>query len=151
MCSSDLVVVAIVGTIGTRRGAALRPLPSLGRIDLDPRMTIMPIVAIALLAAGRLGVPVADTLAGAGANLLVVARWVFFLQGVAVFAGLYDRAGFSRGTRAIGYTLLGITEALVPLVSLTGLIDVWLNIRRLPRDGAEPGTGSPFGAEDEDH
>ncbi|MBF4509371.1 MAG: DUF2232 domain-containing protein [Aeromicrobium sp.] len=145
-----VLVVATVGTIGVRRGADLRPLPPLGQVDLDPRMTILPIVAIALLAAGRMGVPMADTLVGAGANLLVVARWVFFLQGVAAFAGLYDRAGFSRGTRAIGYTLLGVTEALVPLVSLTGLVDVWLNIRRLPRDGAETDAGPSSGTEGEE-
>lgn len=130
------LAVAIVGRAGVRRGVAVRPLPPLARIDLDVRATVLPIVAIALLAAGRLDLTIAPTLNAVGLNALIVARWVFFLQGVAVFAGLYERAGFPRLTRSLGYALLGVTEALVPLVSLTGLVDVWLNMRRLPRDGA---------------
>jgi hypothetical protein len=126
----------IVGRVGMRRGVAVRPLPRLGAIDLDPRLAIVPIAAIALIAAGRLPVSVAAALDVAGTNLLIVARWMFFVQGLAVFAGLYERARFGRVTRALGYGMLGITEALLPLVSLTGLVDVWLNVRRLPRDGA---------------
>ena len=130
-----ILSVALVGRAGAMRGAAVRPLPPLAKLDLDPWLTVMPIAAIALLAASRLPVAQAGTAGTVGLNVLIVARWVFFLQGVAVFAGLYERAGFPRFTRAAGYALLGVTEALVPLVSLTGLADVWLNMRRLPRDG----------------
>jgi hypothetical protein len=133
-----VVVAVIVGRAGVRRGAVVRPLPPLARVDLDPRMAIVPIVAIALLAAGRIPASFAPALDAVGVNVLIVARWVFFLQGVAVFAELYERAGFSRMTRVAGYVLLGVTEALLPLVSLTGLADIWLNMRRLPRDGASP-------------
>jgi uncharacterized protein YybS (DUF2232 family) len=62
-------------------------------------------------------------------------RWVLFAQGVAVFAGLYERVKVSKAGRAFGYATLAITEAFLPLVSLTGLVDVWLNFRKLPRDG----------------
>lgn len=135
-----VLAVAILGRAGTRRGVDVRTLPPLARLDLDVRVTVLPIVAIALLAASRLELAIGPTLEVLGLNALIVARWVFFLQGVAVFAGLYERAGFPRLTRSLGYMLLGVTEALVPLVSLTGLVDVWLNMRRLPRDGAAAGT-----------
>jgi hypothetical protein len=59
---------------------------------------------------------------------------VFFLQGVAVFAALYERAKIGRPARSLGYVVLGVTEMLLPLVSLTGFADVWLNLRRLPRE-----------------
>jgi hypothetical protein len=135
-----LLIAVLVGRAGVRNHAAVRTLPPLARLDLDPRMAILPIAAIAFLASGRLPLASAEAIGVAGANLLVVARWLFFLQGVAVFAGLYERAGFSRTTRAAGYVLLGVTEALLPLVSLTGLADIWLNMRRLPRDGVVPET-----------
>ncbi len=131
-----MLTVAGVGVIGARFGVALRRIPPLVTLDLDVRMVVLPIVAIALLAAGRLPLEVAPTLGIVGSNLLVIARWVFFLQGVAVFAGLYERARFARPVRAMGYVLLGVTEAFAPAVSLTGLADMWLNIRRLPRDAS---------------
>jgi hypothetical protein len=136
---ASLASVVAIGAMARRAGVAVRQYPALHAIDLDPRAALLPIGAIVLLAVSRLQVGWASTAEAAGVNLLIVARWVFFLQGVAVFAGLYQRAGVSRPVRLLGFALLGVTEALLPLVSLTGLADVWLNIRRLPRDGAGPG------------
>ena len=136
---ASLASVAAIGAMARRAGVAVRQYPALPAVDLDPRAALLPITAIVLLAASRLQVGWAGTAETVGVNLLVVARWVFFLQGVAVFAGLYQRAGVSRPVRLLGFALLGVTEALLPLVSLTGLADVWLNIRRLPRDGAGRG------------
>lgn len=135
-----MLVVAVAGMMGVRSGVKLRRVTPLGQLDLDPRAALLPIAAIALIAAGRLPVRIAPHLDVAGSNLLVIARWVFFMQGVAVFAGLYERAKLARPLRLFGYTLLGITEAFVPAVSLAGLADVWLNVRRLPRN---PGDGVP--------
>lgn len=134
-----MLVIVGVGVVGTRFGIVLRRVPALATLDLDARTVVLPIVAIALLAAGRLPVAIAPTLDVMGKNLLVVARWVFFLQGIAAFAGLYERRKIARPIRALGFMLLGVTEAFVPLVSLTGLADIWLNLRRLPRDAATSG------------
>jgi hypothetical protein len=134
-----VLVVFAVGAMGARLGVALRRVPPLAVFDLDVRMAILPIVAIALLAAGRLPVDIAPSLEIVGSNLLMVARLVFFLQGVAVFAGLYERAKFSRPARMAGFVLLGVTEAFAPAVSLTGLADMWLNLRRLPREASASG------------
>ncbi|MBN1193190.1 MAG: DUF2232 domain-containing protein [Coriobacteriia bacterium] len=141
---TSMLVVAGVGVAGARFGISLRKMPALPFLDLDPRMVVLPIAAIALIAAGRLPVEAAPSLEIVGKNLLVVARWVFFLQGIAVFAGLYERAKLARPVRAIGFVILGVTEAFVPAVSITGLADIWLNLRRLQRDAAAPG---PPGAE----
>ena len=132
-----MLVVVGVGLVGTRFGVVLRRIPALATLDLDPRTVILPIVAIALLAAGRLPLDGAETVGIVGKNLLVIARWVFFLQGVAVFAGLYAKAKVARPMRTIGFVLLGVTEAFAPAVSITGFADIWLNLRRLPRDGAK--------------
>ena len=134
-----IFTVAGAGVAASRLGVETRRLPPLAAIDLDPRMVLLPIVAIALLAAGRLSIEIAPTLEVIGSNLLIIARWMFFLQGVAMFAGLYERAKLGRAARSVGYVVLGITEAILPLVSLTGLADIWLNLRRLPRDGKPVG------------
>lgn len=130
-----ILTIAGAGVAAARLGVDTQRLPPLAAIDLDPRMVVLPIVAIALLAASRLPLEISSTLDVVGTNLLMVARWMFFLQGLAMFAGLYERAKFGRTARSLGYVLLGVTEALIPLVSLTGLADIWLNLRRLPRDG----------------
>lgn len=148
-CFTAVFVVAGVGLAGAWVGVSLRRLPALVILDLDPRAAVLPILAIALLAAGRLPVGAAPTLELVGKNLLVVARWVFFFQGLAVFAGLYQRAKFARPLRALGFVLAGVTEALFPGVSLLGLADIWLNLRRLPRD-TSASAGLPGAASGED-
>lgn len=132
-----LFVMVGVGAMGARFGVKTRGVPPLMVLDLDIRTVVLPISAIALLAAGKLPVQSASTLEIVGTNLLLVARLVFFLQGIAVFAGLYERAKFARPVRMLGFVVLGVTEMFVPAVSLTGLADMWLNLRRLPRDGVE--------------
>lgn len=134
-------VFAVAGAarMASRLGVRVNRLPRLAAVDLDPRAAILPIAAFAVLAAARLPLEARGTLEVVGSNLLAVARWVFFVQGLALFAGLYERAGFGRGMRVLGFVLLAVTEALVPLVSIIGLADVWLNLRRLPRDGSPTG------------
>ncbi|MRS11856.1 MAG: DUF2232 domain-containing protein [Actinobacteria bacterium] len=134
---TSMLVVGGVGVAGARAGIEIKRIPPLSSLDLDARVVILPIVAVALLAAGKLPTDAASSLDIVGKNLLVVARWVFFLQGVAVFAGLYERAKFPRPVRAMGFVLLGVTEVFAPAVSLTGLADIWLNLRRLPRDSSK--------------
>lgn len=132
-----MLAVLGVGLAGARQGRSLNRIPALPTLDLDPKTVLLPIGAVALLAVGRWSG--STTVENVGANVLVVARWVFFLQGISVFAGLYQKAKVTRPIRIAGFVFLGITEAFAPLVSLTGLADVWLNIRRLPREGSMPG------------
>jgi len=132
--ASLFAVVTVAGS-----ASRVRRFPALADVDLDPKMVLLAIAAVGALAAGRLVAGTAPVVEQAGMNLLVVARMVFLLQGVAVFAGLYRKAGVSRPIRFLGFAILGVTEMLFPAVSLTGLADIWLNLRRLPRDGAAPG------------
>lgn len=133
-----LFVVIGVGWASARQGVLLNRMPALAELDLDPRAALVPILAIALLALGKMqGDGARLTLIGE--NVLVIASTMFFLQGLAVFAGLYRKAKVPRMLRAFGFLLLFITESIAPVVSLTGLADVWLNIRRLPRKGQEQG------------
>lgn len=137
--AASLFAVVTVAGSASRFDPRVRRFPALADVDLDPKMVLLAIAAVGALAAGRLVAGTAPVVEQAGMNLLVVARMVFLLQGVAVFAGLYRKAGVSRPIRFLGFAILGVTEMLFPAVSLTGLADIWLNLRRLPRDGAAPG------------
>lgn len=131
-------VVVAIGMMAKRMGVSLGPVQQLAGFDLDPRAVLAPILALALLAAERLAIDGAPALGVIGLNVLSVARWVFFLQGMAVFAALFGRLKTGRPARIFGYVLLGIAESQLWLGSVLGLADIWLNLRRLPRDGARP-------------
>ncbi|MHB8741402.1 MAG: DUF2232 domain-containing protein, partial [Coriobacteriia bacterium] len=87
-----LFVVIVAGVTGSRLDPSVRPFPALADVDLDPRVALLAIVTVALLAVGRLTASSVPLIEQLGMNLLVVARMVFLLQGLAVFAGLYRRA-----------------------------------------------------------
>lgn len=128
-------VGAVVATM-RRAGVEVPTVPPLAEFDLDPRVVWALIGALVLIAADKFSGGWHDgILAAVGENVLLTMRWVLFAQGIAVFAGLYERSRMSRAGRAFGYAALAITEAVLPLVSLTGLVDIWLNLRKLPRDG----------------
>jgi len=134
-----LMSMAAATVAAARVGNRVERVVPIARFDLDVRFVALPVVALVLLAASRLPLEASETVAVVATNVVAIARWVFFVQGIAVFAALYERVGLGRGVRMLGYLLLGITEVLLPLVSLTGLADIWLNVRKLPRDGRPAG------------
>ena len=54
---------------------------------------------------------------------------------------LYRKAKVGRLGRAVGFTLLTVSEVVIPSVSVVGLLDLFVNLRKLPRSGS-PGTGA---------
>ncbi|KAF0209472.1 MAG: DUF2232 domain-containing protein [Actinomycetota bacterium] len=147
---TSLFAVSAVAAVAKTSGAMVNGPPTLPELDMSPHVVWVLIAGVGLVALDKfIGGWNGGILGIAGENALSVIRWVLFVQGVAVFSGLYRRAGFSRLSRSLGYVLLGITEILLPLVSLTGLVDLFVNVRKLPRDGvvgptiaAESGSGS---------
>lgn len=148
---SALVGLAAVGTVVwvlRRLGSGVNVLPPLEKLDLSWHW-VWPVAAGlgALASAKFLGGPT-SLVSTVGENLMIVARWVLFAQGVAVFAGLYRKAGIGRVGRTLGYLVLVFTELVTPpalpvgLVSLTGLVDLFANIRKLPRGGSAQPTDS---------
>lgn len=133
------MAVAGVGRVANRTGVTVHVLPPLAAVDLSPWLTLLPIVGLAAYAGSMLSTSFASTLEVVGINVLMVSWCVFFFQGLAVFAGLFDRVRLGRSGRLIGYAVVCVTELFLPIVSLIGLGDIWLNLRRLPREGAASG------------
>jgi uncharacterized protein YybS (DUF2232 family) len=70
-----------------------------------------------------------------GMNLLMVVAVLYFCQGVAVVATWFHRLGLPRLLRMIGYPLLFLNPFFFLIITL-GLMDLWLDFRRLhqPKD-----------------
>jgi uncharacterized protein YybS (DUF2232 family) len=68
-------------------------------------------------------------------NLLLVLALLYFCQGVAVVAAWFNRLSLPRFMRLIGYPLLFLNPFFFLIITL-GLMDLWLDFRRLhrPRD-----------------
>jgi uncharacterized protein YybS (DUF2232 family) len=73
-----------------------------------------------------------------GDNVLRIVRSLLFIQGVAVFAALYRKMKAGRVTKVIGFVLLALTELFVPSVSVVGAVDLFANLRKIPRAGTQP-------------
>ena len=67
-----------------------------------------------------------------GMNLLMVVAVLYFCQGVAVVATWFHRLGLPRLLRMIGYPLLFLNPFFFLIITL-GLMDLWLDFRRLHR------------------
>ena len=63
-------------------------------------------------------------------NLLVVLSLLYFCQGVAVIATWFQRYRLPRPLRGIGYILMFLHPLFV-VVIIIGLVDIWLDFRRL--------------------
>jgi len=67
-----------------------------------------------------------------GLNLLLVLAVIYFAQGVAVVANWFHRLGLPRALRIIGYPLMFLNPVFFVIITL-GLMDLWLDFRRLHR------------------
>jgi hypothetical protein len=103
------------------------------------------VVGLLLLAASYVSTAESSILGVVGLNLVLCARTLFFLQGFSVAAGVLDRAGVGLGGRILALAVLAALDALTLVLSFTGLLDFWVNFRRLPREGAAPTVAEPDG------
>jgi hypothetical protein len=131
-----LVIVAIAWA--ARRAGREVNVPALSQLDLSPHVLWAFVVGLLLLAASYGAFPASKTFAVVGLNLVLCARTLFVLQGLSVSAGLLDRTGVGLGGRILALAALAALDALTLVVSFIGLLDFWVNFRRLPRDGTTP-------------
>ncbi len=78
-------------------------------------------------------------------NVLAVCVMPFFFQGMAITSSTMDRFQLSPGMRMIAYALLiGLLEVVmfIPAVAVVGIMDIWLDFRRLKKPSPEKKNGS---------
>lgn len=133
---SLVVAAAVFAAISwaARRSGREVGIPALAEFDLSVHALWVPLAGLAALVAAGFA-DETQWLLGLGANLVMVSRALFLLQGLAVTSYGLRRAAVRPVPRAMTYVMLLGLDAMFFLVSIVGLIDVWANLRRLPRDG----------------
>jgi hypothetical protein len=134
---SAIAIIVAVAWAAKRSDRILR-VPSLATLDLSPHVLWPFIAGMLALAASHGPFAFASPLLATGLNLVICTSAVFALQGVGVVAGMLDRLNVGRPMRIWAWIALVISDMFVPVASLVGLLDFWVNFRRLPRDGATP-------------
>lgn len=86
----------------------------------------------ALLGAGFLLLVPVSEVRFVGLNLLLVLALLYFAQGLAVVATWFQRLGLPKALRIIGYPLMFLNPVFFVIITL-GLMDLWLDFRRLHR------------------
>jgi hypothetical protein len=128
-----VIGVPLVARAGRSLGLPVKGYGPLADVDLSFHLIWPAILGLGLTALGTFWHQVPTLVSTIGANVLMIVRPVLFLQGAAVFAALYRRMGAGRVLRTFGIALLVITEALVPAVSVLGGVDLFANLRKVPR------------------
>lgn len=132
-----LLSVPVVSRAGRAFGAEVSRYPALPDTDLSFHLVWPTIAGLALLAAGLTWGGATGLLYQIGYNLLMIVRPALFLQGLAVFGALYRRLNAGTVWRVTGYVLLAITELAIPSLSVLGAVDLFTNIRKVPRGKAQ--------------
>jgi hypothetical protein len=125
--------VSLTARAGRMLGQQVNRYGVLADIDVSFHVVWPTIAGLALAAAGIMVTAMPSLVAVVGMNVLIAVRPLLFLQGLAVFSALYRRVGAGRVARSIGFVLLALTELLVPSVSILGLVDLFMNLRKLRR------------------
>ncbi len=132
-----------------RAGADVRRAARIDMLDLSPHVLWILVVGVGAAAAGRVWGGPEDVFTSASLNLLLVAKIALFVQGFAVVAAMLRAANVGR-VGLIGAAILAfLIDGPTWIVSIAGLLDFWINFRKLGRDGTEgpraaesPGAGS---------
>lgn len=134
--------IVAISWAAKRSGRELN-VPRLAGVDLTPHILWPFVAGVLMLAFANLSTPYAAALRVVGLNLVLSVRALFALQGLGVGAGVLDRTRVGLGGRILALAALAVLDAFTLVVSFVGLLDFWVNFRRLPRDGVDPTTPAP--------
>ena len=137
---ADAAFDALVAGIGSYlmhvRSAGVVKRPSLARFDAPLWSVGVLSICIVCLAASFTGFPEAGLLRTASATVLLSVRIIFACQGFGVMNALMSRKRLGCATRTVCIFVIFWIEMVFFLMSIIGLVDVWANFRKLPRDGS---------------
>lgn len=129
------------GISPVRPGSRLSPADARGHIP-QPSSFDAPLWAVGLLALAVLGIavstlsfPYVGIVRTASWTLLLSVRYIFTIQGLAVVLALLVRWRTGCFLRVV-VIMIAISLETMFVLSIIGLVDVWANFRKLPRDGA---------------
>lgn len=132
-----ILAVAVIAAIAwsARRADVAVAVPPFDRVDLPPFVVVGAVVG--LLAAGFARFASAGSAwATIGSNFITCTGFLLLIQGLAVYSSLFKRIKMRAPGRVAAYVVLLVLDTVTKIVTLTGLADMWLNFRKLPRQGS---------------
>jgi uncharacterized protein YybS (DUF2232 family) len=136
---TGLLGTAAAAAAGRRSNVAVNRLPDVTTLEISTYALIPVIAGLAALAFQAFAQgTMAMVLGIIGGNLLVVGVPLLTIQGLGILLFWLKRWEIPRGARIALAIAACVLEPFVPLMTLAGLVDTWLNLRRLPRDGVDP-------------
>jgi hypothetical protein len=134
--AGTFLAVVVIAAIAWSARRADEPVnvPPFHLVDLPPLMILGAVIALLMLGFAKVASagPMWTTV---GMNVLLCTSYLLLIQGLAVYSALLKRAHVGTLGRAAAYVVLLVLNLLLSIVTLTGLADMWINFRRLPREG----------------
>jgi uncharacterized protein YybS (DUF2232 family) len=115
-----------------RKAAALAPWPGFVAWQLPDNLVWGVILGGLLL---LLPLEAAQTI---GLNLLIIWGVLYCIQGTAVLSGLFQRWALPQPVRVLLFVFVMIQSFGLMLLAILGLIDVWVDFRKIKAGGAMP-------------
>lgn len=136
---------AVIGAGAAARKTTERTIAVPRLVDYDlPLWVVAVLVAAAAVLAFGLTVdgPAADAALMASANVVMGLRLAFAAQGLAVLVWFLNRNGSGALTKALLGALALYLEVQFVVLTVVGLVDVWANLRHLPRGESSGAQGT---------
>ncbi len=132
---AGIINYAFSAWLGQKYGIRLKKLPSFGKWDL-PWFYVWGVIAgiVVILVPSFIDFGADTFFYVLGANLLLVFVFIYFILGLAVLWGLFNRFRIQLIWRIIILTVLAFFFGLVLIAPILGLLDIWVNLRRLKRE-----------------
>lgn len=128
--------IGVFSTIGWRRYDSAYSHQRFSCCDISLHFVWLLVVGLFSVAASYTAVPNARLVGLVGYNILTGAAAVYLVQGLALFAWWMEHAGYHLVIRVLLLIVALQLELMFLAVSLAGVIDLWANFRKLPRDQA---------------
>ena len=137
-----MLAIPLVSRAGRTLGVEVSRYPVLADVDLSFHLVWPAIASLALMAVGTFQGHSQGFVYIAGLSLLMIVFPALVLQGFGLVAALYRRLGVGRFMRTLGYVLLVLSTWLLLLLGVLGLVDLFLNFRKVARGQAVTTTGA---------
>jgi len=137
-----MLAIPLVSRAGRTLGVEVSRYPVLADVDLSFHVVWPTIASLALMAVGTFQGHSQGFVYIAGLSLLMIVFPALVLQGFGLVAALYRRLGVGRFMRTLGYVLLVLSTWLLLLLGVLGLVDLFLNFRKVARGQAVTTTGA---------
>ena len=90
-----------------------------------------------VIAAGAAMIVPEEATQVAGLNVLIVALFLYLLQGLSIVQFFFRQKNIPRYLRALFYALIVLYQYLLVFVSAVGLFDIWVDFRKMNRPASD--------------